>query len=299
MTRVFGVLCVRDAADVVGAVLRNTLALGVERVIVLDNGSTDGTTQVLERLARRHPIDWSPYSGPFVQAQIISDLVAGAVAAGADWVLPVDADEFWWCERGLLNVLDQTDAGALYCPFVQFVQRWDVEHGTPRGLLTMTRRAAERPPDDDPPAVVARGDASVVEIRQPRKVIVRAGPGVGVGVGAHDAVNAPGPLAPADDIVVLHAPLRARATLTARTVRPMRADHTEVAADELTAWHAKRWRRLAAEGPDALDAEWRANAYGPNGTLLVGGREHATIEDHRLAEAAAPWVGRRWGRRRA
>ncbi len=289
MTRVFAVMIVRDAVDVVGAVLRNTLALGVERVIVLDNGSTDGTTRVLKRLARRHPIQWSAYEGPFLQAEITSGLVADAVAAGADWVMVVDADEFWWCERGLLDVLDNTDAGALYCPRLQFVQRWGVERATPPGLLSMTRHAIARPPEHDPPDVVERGEASVLEICPPRKVIVRAGPGVGVAVGAHDAVNAPGPLAPADDIVVLHAPLRARSALIGRIARsPLPRSSQE----PLTGWHGNRWARMAAEDPAALEAEWRANAYGPNGTLLVGGVEHPTIEDSRLRDAALPFVRR-------
>ena len=287
MTRVFGVLCVRDAADVVGAVLLHTLALGVERVIVLDHGSTDGTTQVLEDLAREQPIEWSPLEGAFDQATIVSELIARAGAEGADWVLPLDADEFWWCGRGLLDVLEHTDAGALYCPMFQFLQSRDVAEPSPRGLLTMTRRAVPRdPPDDDPAAVVGRGEASVAEIVPPRKVIVRAGPGVGVGVGSHDAVNAVGPLAPADDIQVLHAPLRARATFVPRAARRRNTDSVEIQHS----WHSKRWARLAAAGPEALDAEWRANAYGPNGTLLVGGAEHVTIEDTRLREAAAPWV---------
>ncbi len=113
-------MCVRDAADVVGAVLRNTLALGVERVLVLDNGSTDGTTRgARPARAAAARSTGRPTRGPFIQADVISGLVADAVAAGADWVLPVDADEFWWCGRGLLDVLDHTDAGALYCPFLQ------------------------------------------------------------------------------------------------------------------------------------------------------------------------------------
>ena len=294
MTSVVAVMVVRDAADCVVPAIRNVLALGAERVIVRDHDSRDGTTRLLDRLARRHPVDWSPHEGPFDQAAIITALMGEAVAGGADWVLPMDADEFWWCGRGLLDVLDHTDAGVLYCPVLQFLQRADVREVSPRGLLTMTRRTSPRAPDHDPQGVVERGEASVLEITPPRKVIVRAGPGIGVIIGNHDAVNPPGPLAPADDIEVLHAPLRARSALLARGGR---FPH-EGPPGAQRSWHSHRWTRLAADGPQALEDEWRANAYGPDGTLRVGGRTHATVEDLRLRDAAAPWVRRR-GRVRA
>ena len=46
----------RDEADIVETVISNLVAQGVERVVVADNLSTDGTTEVLERLARSLPV---------------------------------------------------------------------------------------------------------------------------------------------------------------------------------------------------------------------------------------------------
>jgi hypothetical protein len=284
-------MVVRDAADLIGPVIRNTLALGVERVHVLDNGSTDGTPRVLRRLARRLPVRWSSDTGPFRQAAMTNALLAEAFAAGADWAIPIDADEFWWCERGLHDVLENTDAGALYCPFLHFLQSADVHRTSPAGLLTMTRRPLAHEADPDPAGLVERGEASVAQIATLRKVIVRAGDGAGVTEGNHDVVNPAGPIAPADDVVVLHAKLRSREALHARAARPLPPPPPP--DRPLNHWHVRRWHALAAQGDAALEREWRANAYGPDGTIIVGGRVHATIEDDRLARAAAPWVRRR------
>jgi hypothetical protein len=88
---------VKNEIDVIEAFVRHTLAFA-DRLIVLDNGSTDGTRDVLTRLCGEGlPLDVveDPSLG-YYQARRMNYLLR-EYALGryrADWILPLDADEF-------------------------------------------------------------------------------------------------------------------------------------------------------------------------------------------------------------
>jgi hypothetical protein len=125
--KVVAVLLVRDEQDIVATTIRYHRARGVDEVLVVDNGSTDRTVAILERMHRRDPaVRWTSEPGEYRQAEIVTGMAREAVARGADWVLPVDADEFWWSAEPLRDVLERhgRDAGlgALHCEVVNFAQ---------------------------------------------------------------------------------------------------------------------------------------------------------------------------------
>jgi glycosyltransferase involved in cell wall biosynthesis len=96
---VYAVTMVRDEADVVAATVGHMLTQ-VDRVIVADNGSTDGTRDILADLDVTVIDD--PEVGYF-QSRKMSALAEDAREMGAAWVVPFDADEIWTSPFGTVG----------------------------------------------------------------------------------------------------------------------------------------------------------------------------------------------------
>jgi len=97
---VWGITMVRDEADIIGATVVNMLHQ-VDHVLVADNLSRDTTRRILDTLAQRYPgrLHIVTDSDPgYYQSRKMTNLAKVARIAGADWVVPFDADE-WWCSR--------------------------------------------------------------------------------------------------------------------------------------------------------------------------------------------------------
>jgi hypothetical protein len=93
---VYGVSMVRNEADLIRLNVLYHLASGIDRMLVVDNGSTDGTDEILQQLSLQHTeVRWSRDDGPFLPSRVMTKLAREAFEEGADWVVPVDADEFW------------------------------------------------------------------------------------------------------------------------------------------------------------------------------------------------------------
>ena len=121
-------LLVRDNADVIEANLRYHLARGVDFVLVTDNGSRDGTVEILERYRGRGIAEiWHENSSDFDQSGWVTRMARHAATAhGAGWVMNNDADELWWPKEGdLKQVFEAIPAeyGLLVVPRTNFVAR--------------------------------------------------------------------------------------------------------------------------------------------------------------------------------
>ncbi|WP_424464654.1 glycosyltransferase family 2 protein [Pseudoclavibacter helvolus] len=95
--RIWAIAMVKNEVDVIAALVEHIFTQDFDAMLIVDNGSTDGTLEVLRELAGRYPlfVGIDAEVGYF-QDQKMSALGRAVRLAGAEWVVPVDADEFWF-----------------------------------------------------------------------------------------------------------------------------------------------------------------------------------------------------------
>ena len=284
---VYGISMIRNEADIVRVNILYHLALGFDRLLIVDNGSTDGTTEALRQLGEQNSrVRWTHDEGPYKQSEIMTSLAREAHAAGADWVVQIDADEFWYAAgRDFRSVLKSTEGGVLRAQVDNFVQHRDQQISSASALLRMTRRAARpiSPPSRAQDLVEARR-IGFVEKTYPRKCLSRPTSEIEIEAGNHKVSGADGPGQRTDELFCFHAPIRSRAALEERVrtaTRPAEAGRKPGQG---------RYRRML-EGFDAgaVDLEWAANSY-KDGYLDVYGERHPVVFDPRLRDAVAPFL---------
>ena len=97
-------LLVRDEADIVEACVRYHLEHCVDFVVVTDHGSVDRTSEILSEFERGGAVRVLRESAEIRQAEWTTRMARmAATEHGADWVVNVDADEFWLPRNGSLR----------------------------------------------------------------------------------------------------------------------------------------------------------------------------------------------------
>lgn len=207
--RIAARMIVRNAADTLPFVIRHHAMLGIDAFYVADNDSTDATPCLLDHLSRSgFDLVWYREGRSFVsfgewQQEVGMGLQSQASAAGADWVVPIDADEFWHVPGGFRRVLGGRD-GVLAMRFdvLNFVQ-WR----RAKSLATVIARPRAPIRKGVYDRAEAAGSAPPWILRRfPQKLIVRSD--VALGPGAHWAVDPETPIGRSDEAVCLHAPIR-------------------------------------------------------------------------------------------
>ena len=124
---------VRNEADILELTCRHLLNEGVDHLLVADNLSTDGTSEILDRLAAEDlPITVVDDADPaYRQSEKMTVLARKAGENGADWIVPFDADELWRGAHGSLrDAISSASTDMLSAPMRTFYPRPSLRHGT-------------------------------------------------------------------------------------------------------------------------------------------------------------------------
>jgi glycosyltransferase involved in cell wall biosynthesis len=104
--KLFMTVMVRNEADIIGPMIDHHLAQGVDGIIVTDNGSVDGTLEILESYGDRIELKRDPVHRK-QQHSVVTAMARDAYSHfGADWVINADADEFWLPAEGAGSLRD-------------------------------------------------------------------------------------------------------------------------------------------------------------------------------------------------
>lgn len=225
---VWGVTLMRNEADVGPQAILHMLEQGVDRVLAVDNGSTDGTYDALRELAVAHPVYVAQDRlSAFYQAEKVTLLGEVARHAGADWVVPFDADEFWFShERSLADQLRSLRAA---------VARATIFNLFPLEPISAVDRSSVFRLDTTPSA-------------QP-KVAYRTHRMAAVGMGSHGVERAGERWT---GLVVAHLPWRSREQLE----RKARQGTGALDAGDLSHEFSSHWRLIASSSVQAVDQMW-------------------------------------------
>ncbi|WP_186587210.1 glycosyltransferase [Synechococcus sp. A15-28] len=197
-------LC-RDEADILESMLRFHLAQGVDRIIATDNGSVDGSLEILKRFERRGQLTLlQEPEHTHDQAVWVTRMARMAAAMGADWVINSDADEFWWPEQGSLKSsltqVPESIKGVL-------VERTN--------FLPPVRNIADKTPFYQRQTLRERVSRNSLGKPLPPKLIHRAHAGIEISDGNHGAGVDGTPISAIENagIEILHVPIRSYAQL--------------------------------------------------------------------------------------
>lgn len=106
---VWGITIICNEQDIIGYTLSHMIAQGVDKILVYNNASTDKTNDILSDISARYPgriVVRYDEELPFYQGRKFTAMAYEVYTAGAEWVIPFDADELFYCFNLVTNIAD-------------------------------------------------------------------------------------------------------------------------------------------------------------------------------------------------
>lgn len=243
-------ILVRDEVDIIGENIRFHATQGVDHFIIMDNGSVDGTRELL--LALSEEFDIQLIDNP--QHTIDQDLWVTQMAqqvresGRADWVIHNDADEFWVNSSGSLKSEIRHDVGVVsvlrqnMLPFLS-----DVSVPGYRFFDNVMRVAK---PLGRGTSVVNPDEPLDIEMNLrelPVKVMCRLNGLHHVRMGNH-SVSHDGAVTHSDKTLIYHFPIRTFEQFVKKVRNYGSALEANSRFGTSTSWHLRRWYKQLERG---------------------------------------------------
>ena len=282
-----------DQGDILDDFLAWHLDLGVDLILALDFGSTDGSRELLDQYSRTGRVKWFPlperdmtkYSGGDALAALARDRYE------ADWIIHCDVDEFL-CTRGadlrtILADAERDDVTLLGVPRLSMT-------GAPlqlgqRATQALTLRI-DRPVTLTYEQQIS-GDLPVpfIFVDVGGHLIVRASAFDEYGPGAHTATVTWGASRTSDRLHILTYPIRAFETLQKKVHNTAAWLDDNTHLPPIWGWHWRRWIALNEEG--RLREEYDAQFVSPERAQELV-REGICVVDDTIAS----WIAKKEGK---
>jgi len=278
MTCLVMTLLVRDESDILRDNIEFHLNHGVDFIVATDNGSTDGTREILaefERLGLVHLLD-EPIQD-FSQGEWVTRMALLARDRfQADWILNNDADEFWYPASGDLKTgLQKAGSNMFLCQRRNMVFPRD----SPRRGSWQTDLVYHVSEPTPVPELADRETSPLPQLyfylRLPPKALCRAEGLLTVKQGNHGAVYENESPAVSTNILIYHFPIRSREQFVSKIEQGGAAYERNTELSPTVGWHWRRWYRKVKRGEvevallEALPSEVRIQSDLRSGQVVV------------------------------
>jgi glycosyltransferase involved in cell wall biosynthesis len=226
---IWAISLVKNEIDVIESSIRHGFNQGIDVMLIADNGSTDGTRELLHQLSKALPI--IVVDDPiFAHEQDVKMTILAKCARkfGAKWIIPFDADEFWFAKDSSLgdHLRNERKAVVIYG---EVFNAFPISHESMRTNSSM-----------------AMSDTVVM-----RKVAFKAHRFASLCMGNHEVYRG---VPRSQGIYVLHLPWRS----TAQMGRKLSQGKATTFASSNRNWAGGHWVRFGDSAPGENEESWNS-----------------------------------------
>ena len=242
-------LLVRDEVDIIDENIKYHLENGVDMIVVIDNGSKDGTRDILDKYVKKGVLFYEVEdSHTFEQDKWVTRLIGIALKKyNATHVINCDADEFWTSKYGNLkrSIAENYFCDVIYVPVINFLPPIDKRKVgfKIRDFVYYVFNTISCPGE-----VGKRVSSELLMYTYPEKVITSSKvKAVGYG---NDSVISKGHLTEkrSSSIFIRHYPIRSFSQFVTKVVNGGSSYEKNPIDNPSTGWHWKAWYKTYKSG---------------------------------------------------